>query len=471
MNQADSDSERLLNRPYRRYEYSLTHGFYASMGGYVFDLLDDDGVQEGPPFLPAGRTRMTITSLGVHFLMKHAPNLIPDVPKTSITDRSKASSLSKAILLAQVTWFCTNGAGRLGQGLPLSLLEVTTVAHGLCTLVTYALWWAKPLNIAEPTVIRGMEARKACALMLMCSPDAYHMLFGTVSITFPPELAFMTILDAGGPPPGAESESLISTSQVLTSSTTTSQTVPLVEVGRMSPLREQKSVSLAPEVQCLYGTNFTPRRQPISTPWHSLKSTILYRPDWVPWYAKRRGPDHDRILEPEDVHRWRLAYDAMGSYELTLERVTEALPEKPYVSLRSTLQSSADFKGKGLSAIVRSNLFATMLTMVYGTPHFLGWNTRFPTLIERTLWRVATAATTFWGAGMASVVALIVIVRKLMHNFTGERRGEAGLVAVAASLYIITAGYLLLESLRQLLFLEPATYQLPAWSNYWPHFS
>lgn len=405
---------------------------------------------------------MTLTSVGVRFLMEHHPDLIPDLSDTSITDRTRASSLSKAILLAQIAWFFANCIARLGQDLPLSLLEVTTVAHALCTLVTYLLWWSKPLNVAEPTLIRGGEAREACALMAMCSPDEQHALFGTVSIQFPAEMASITTL-----PRTAEQRSLYSARSILSLSTT------FASQGRSGStenlLESEPFVTLLPERQLLERTEFTPKRESTKTPYHNLKTMVLYDSRAIPWYAKRRDPSEPVVLRSIDAARWRLASSAMKRYGLEAGNIK--LPEKPYISPRSTLQSSSDFKGRGIKAIVRSNLSAMALTLIYGLPHFLAWNARFPTPLEQRLWRVATVAVTLWGTAMALVVALIVIIRLLMNDFTGERRGEALLVACAASLYIITAGYLLVESMRQLFYLEPAAYVLPSWSNYWPHFS
>lgn len=191
-------------------------------------------------------------------------------------------------------------------------------------------------------------------------------------------------------------------------------------------------------------TNFTPKKEACKTPYHDWKTSVLYNSRSVPWYAKLREPNEPVNLNPWDIHRWQLAYSAMGCYGL--DRNTLELPEKPYLSPRSTLQSSSDFKGRGIKAIARSNLFAMGLTLTYGPPHFLGWNARFPNQLEQRLWRIATVSVTLWGTGMAATVFLIVIVRLLMKDFTGERRGEAPLVMCTASLYIITAGYLLVES-------------------------
>ncbi len=68
-----------------------------------------------------------------------------------------------------------NCASRLGAGLPLSLLEVSTLAHGLYTLASYAAWWSKPLNIDEPSLISGQRARDALALMRMLSNKKKHI--------------------------------------------------------------------------------------------------------------------------------------------------------------------------------------------------------------------------------------------------------------------------------------------------------
>lgn len=77
---------------------------------------------------------------------------LPKLSEKSILDRSKADSIAKTLLLIQAAWFCWNCVGRLAQSLPLSLLEVSTVAHVLCTFATYMFWWSKPLNIGEPIV-------------------------------------------------------------------------------------------------------------------------------------------------------------------------------------------------------------------------------------------------------------------------------------------------------------------------------
>lgn len=52
--------------------------------------------------------------------------------------------------LCLAIWFCAQCFTRFHQGLSISLLELNTFGHAICTLFTYVLWWHKPLDIEEP---------------------------------------------------------------------------------------------------------------------------------------------------------------------------------------------------------------------------------------------------------------------------------------------------------------------------------
>lgn len=55
--------------------------------------------------------------------------IVPDVPKEDIEDKSKADSLGKSLVLLQAIWMLTQVVGRLIAKLPVTLIEVNTVAH------------------------------------------------------------------------------------------------------------------------------------------------------------------------------------------------------------------------------------------------------------------------------------------------------------------------------------------------------
>lgn len=150
----------------RVHEWTTVHSFYTVMGGFVFDTSD---VPSGQKFLPGSRERVTISSEGVLFLAEHRRWLIPDISKAEILDKSNANGLAKAIVCLQAIWFCTQCISRLAQGLSISFLELNTFAHAICALLAYALWWSKPLDIGEPTSIKGPGMHGICAFLCMAN--------------------------------------------------------------------------------------------------------------------------------------------------------------------------------------------------------------------------------------------------------------------------------------------------------------
>ncbi|KFY91552.1 hypothetical protein V500_04620 [Pseudogymnoascus sp. VKM F-4518 (FW-2643)] len=64
-----------------------------------------------------------------------------------IIAENKTDSLSKLIVVLQVTWFTAQCISRAAENLPISQLEIGTVAYVGCTMLTTAFWWHKPLDI------------------------------------------------------------------------------------------------------------------------------------------------------------------------------------------------------------------------------------------------------------------------------------------------------------------------------------
>lgn len=76
---------------------------------------------------------------------------VPSITEEEIKDRSKADGLAKALVVIQNTWFVAQCIARRVQRLPVTQLELATVAFAVLNSVMYFLWWNKPLNI-ESTV-------------------------------------------------------------------------------------------------------------------------------------------------------------------------------------------------------------------------------------------------------------------------------------------------------------------------------
>jgi hypothetical protein len=131
------------------------------MGGFAFS---DESL------LPPGITRGTFTPDGFQLFLEHGGEL-PNITKEDIDDKSKSSTLGKLFACTQLLWFCLQCIARKNQGLSLSLLEITTLAHIVFAIFIYAFWWDKPFNVDEPTLVslRGRELQPLLAYMWMSS--------------------------------------------------------------------------------------------------------------------------------------------------------------------------------------------------------------------------------------------------------------------------------------------------------------
>lgn len=111
----------------RQYEWTMTHNFFASTGGFAFEF-DDSSRHGKSAFLPAGcPKRLTLTARGMALLASCGH--LPDVPKADIIDKSKANNLAKALVIIQASWLLIQVIGRLVAKLPVTLLETNTIAH------------------------------------------------------------------------------------------------------------------------------------------------------------------------------------------------------------------------------------------------------------------------------------------------------------------------------------------------------
>jgi hypothetical protein len=122
--------------------WTMTHSFFAGMGGYAINTRCESSDKSG---------RVAVRGDGILLLARQGH--LPDLSMEMISDKSKADSLAKTLVCVQAGWLVVQCIARLVTGLPVTLLEVVTLAHCLCTLGMYMLWWHKPLDILEPVVL------------------------------------------------------------------------------------------------------------------------------------------------------------------------------------------------------------------------------------------------------------------------------------------------------------------------------
>jgi len=102
----EADLEEGAARPeWKNSEWTLTHSYFAAMGGFELVL-------PGADFLPRrlngrARTGLILTPDGVCLLAKQYPDCIPSLSVRQIQDKSKGSAFAKTVVCFQGTYVIT----------------------------------------------------------------------------------------------------------------------------------------------------------------------------------------------------------------------------------------------------------------------------------------------------------------------------------------------------------------------------
>ncbi|KAH6842935.1 hypothetical protein B0I37DRAFT_448326 [Chaetomium sp. MPI-CAGE-AT-0009] len=121
--------------------WTLTHAYFANMGGFVF-LPPGDGEPVACP----------LTGEYLAVLYEHLD--FPKITGGEIEDKSKTDGLAKAFSVFQISHLVLSLIVRRSQGLPSSQLEILALAFAICGVVTYAVYWYKPKDVAVPISVR-----------------------------------------------------------------------------------------------------------------------------------------------------------------------------------------------------------------------------------------------------------------------------------------------------------------------------
>ena len=112
--------------------WEIAHAFFIIMGGYNF--CGEDGPLH--PLSPANAVELVRRG---HLVQPTSEEL---------ANQSKGDALSKAVAIVQTLWFVMQCIARGIEHLPMTNLEVMTLAYTVMTVAMYIVWWDKPLNIS-----------------------------------------------------------------------------------------------------------------------------------------------------------------------------------------------------------------------------------------------------------------------------------------------------------------------------------
>ncbi|KAG1848932.1 hypothetical protein DFJ58DRAFT_914932 [Suillus subalutaceus] len=147
-NSLHPSAPHVANRDFRG--WTVTHGFFAWMGGFMLYVN--------------GKPRATLTPNELEFFVGEGSVEMPVIVEADIEDRSKGDALSKGIAILQLAWFVLQLVARYVQNLPITLLELDTLALAALAGIAYGFWWKKPKDVGRPHAVYWKAA---------CSPPSY----------------------------------------------------------------------------------------------------------------------------------------------------------------------------------------------------------------------------------------------------------------------------------------------------------
>ncbi|KAJ7727081.1 hypothetical protein B0H16DRAFT_1779812 [Mycena metata] len=100
---------------------------------------------------------MLVTIIAPELVLVAYMPAIKAIDKEDLKDKSKGDTLSNGVAIAQGLWFLTQCLARVSQHLPLTKLEVATLAFAVLGVVIRLLWLHKPLDVQQPMVVARSE--------------------------------------------------------------------------------------------------------------------------------------------------------------------------------------------------------------------------------------------------------------------------------------------------------------------------
>ncbi|KAJ7051398.1 hypothetical protein C8F01DRAFT_1237260 [Mycena amicta] len=151
----------------KKFKISKRHGFFISMGGFV----------------SRSNHQPIVTSHQLDGVPEYLAE-IQAVREQDIKDKSKGDALSKGVAVAQQIWFTTQCLARVHQHLPVTQLELVTLAFAVVNIFISLLWLRKPLDVEEPLRV-GPEEELWASTVILPKTTFFGWIWGSMTGIYP----------------------------------------------------------------------------------------------------------------------------------------------------------------------------------------------------------------------------------------------------------------------------------------------
>lgn len=417
----------------------------------------------------------------------------PTVTEEDICDRSKGDFLTKLLVVVQTTWFVIQCAARWAARLPVTELEIITLAFATLNIITYSLWWEKPQNVSigvrvqlkeEEIHRRGSNKGEGYArdrdlgsLLFRRSTDSDESTDSReeMDVTDPSGWVRRNGRQDVGPEPFLGERAIINSREMGgDQDTNTLATWPSTD-GKGTADAEGGIVSA-------FDHDFTPvaprmERTDISdgrclsphwdeSPPESKMSSVYYQPTRVPIW-RRTSTFVWKILR-------HLYNGILKSILYKLLREVVLGPTLPgTIFPPDTLNVGAFYAYGTLDRSIGLVFFAVASGVLFGGLHLIPWEFTFPTPTESFLWRISS----LW----ITLNPVLLSIPLIFHSFISDQPGVVyrlpgrwtlkplQLITMTVPLYILARVLIVVLAFVTLRSLPPGVYTEIPWSNFIPH--
>lgn len=126
----------------------------------------------------------------------------------------------------------------------------------------------------------------------------------------------------------------------------------------------------------------------------------------------------------------------------------------------------------GRKQIAIADIFASIITVLFGAVHCFAWHFYFPSGSEQLLWRIAAVLTTALPIGLIAIfVTILLHFDHLLPNGWFDKIGTTlgDVIIVIVPIYLIGRIILLVLAFTSLRSLPAAAYETVRWTTFIPH--
>ncbi|KAI9713056.1 MAG: hypothetical protein M1820_001041 [Bogoriella megaspora] len=428
---------------FRRFEWTISHSYFAGMGGFVFEK---EFLPQGEKTLFNAPERLTLTASGVLLLARCGH--LPDVHRDVIWDKSKADGLAKTVVCVQAAWMIVQIGGRLVVHEPVTLLEVNTLGHIFCAFIIYVLWWKKPKEVNAPISLEGPWTEQLAAFMYMSSRISGQKPSGRIKLPqwIKPELSELAWY------PSTSSPDHVSAS-------------PRDE-SEVPPIEEE-----VPNIATKWSDGEL-RKRPEHTI-TALPATVI-----KPSLSTGHSDDLTRQARLDACTEAITTYPAIQNlFHHPSEDCPWLKPEVVHLATDVATNWPSDYYLPGISGELMG-MALWLSSSLYGGIHIAAWSEYFPTAAERFLWHFSSlyiaASGAFW------LLLCVIAFRWPWASSYWDRFIELrawkleyavlGLVSTVCGLaYIFARVFLVVDAVISLRRLPSGAYETPDWTTIFPH--